>query len=464
MKKIGSVLFMVFALSCGLFLHMDTAKAAVQPVITPMEVVTGSENVASKKYDYPVPAHESTVVPIKVTKPGTLFVRINSSEVVSDIKIGLYTDAAGKYLAGSSYDCSFTADPNEVVVGDMPVSTARTYYLHIAYRYDYTTNEAGKINISPYLVSSADRTLAYNAWSAVPPKYNSRQTYARVNITYNGYIGVAQQNAKGSSVPVALCNSAKGVIVSKSIPANKVHYYPVKKGTYYIRTEGIYDNIVALKYVSTGVFSASRNKVTTVPLLGTTTFDVKFKADKTGLLTLFEHNGASWDVTLLNAKKNPLSPSIWQWGQSKTNATSSFAVKKGSTYYFRLKAGIGSDDRVLSYSISGASASKNTSKKKAVTLKKGKAKSIVILSGDKKTHYFKIKMTKKKKLNMSFTATGHGDFTYDLIKGSKRVAIRRSGTNGPVKSVSKLKKGTYYFRIKLNTKSKSSGKFTLKLK
>ncbi len=466
MKKIGSVLFMVFALSCGLFLHMDTAKAAVQPVITPMEVVTGSENVASKKYDYPVPAHESTVVPIKVTKPGTLFVRINSSEVVSDIKIGLYTDAAGKYLAGSSYDCSFTADPNEVVVGDIPVSTAGTYYLHIAYRYDYTTNEAGTVNISPYLVSSADRTLAYNAWSAVPPKYtfNPRQTYARVNITYNGYIGVAQQNAKGSSVPVALCNSAKGVIVSKSIPANKIHYYPVKKGTYYIRTEGIYDNIVTLKYVSTGVFSASRDNVTTVPLLGTATFDVKFKADKTGLLTLFERTGASWDVTLLNAKKNPLSPSIWQWLGSKTNATSSFAVKKGSTYYFRLKAGIGDDDRVLSYSISGASASKNTSKKKAITLKKGKSKSIVILAGDKKTHYFKIKMTKKKKLNMSFTATGHGDFTYDLIKGSKRVAIRRSSTNGPVKSVSKLKKGTYYFRIKLNTKSKSSGRFTLKLK
>ncbi len=49
MKKIGSVLFMVFALSCGLFLHMDSAKASVQPAITPLEVVTGSENVMAKK-------------------------------------------------------------------------------------------------------------------------------------------------------------------------------------------------------------------------------------------------------------------------------------------------------------------------------------------------------------------------------------------------------------------------------
>lgn len=459
MKKIGSVLFMVFALSCGLFLHMDTAKAAVQPVITPMEVVTGSENVASKKYDYPVPAHESTVVPIKVTKPGTLFVRINSSEVVSDIKIGLYTDAAGKYLAGSSYECSFTADPNEVVVGDMPVSTARTYYLHIAYRYDYTTNEAGKINISPYLVSSADRTLAYNTWSAIPPKYNSRQTYARVNVTYNGFIGVAQQNTKGSSVSVALCNSAKNVLVNKSISANKVYYYPVKKGTYYIKTDGIFDGITTVKYILTGGFSATQNNMLTVPLLGTMTYDVKFKAEKTGLLSLTQFNHTSFYVTLLNSKKKALSPSYFNWGE-----TNNYAVKKGSTYYFRLNASIGNDDRSISYSIAGASAPKNTSKKKAITLKKGKTKNIVLLAGDKKTHYFKIKMTKKKKLNLTFTTAGHGDFTYDLIKGSKRVAIRRSSTNGPVKSVSKLKKGTYYFRIKLNTKSKSSGRFTLKLK
>ncbi len=315
------------------------------------------------------------------------------------------------------------------------------------------------MNISPYLVSSADRTLAYNTWSAIPPKYNSRQTYARVNVTYNGFIGVAQQNTKGSSVSVALCNSAKNVLVNRSISANKVYYYPVKKGTYYIKTDGIFDGITTVKYILTGGFSATQNKMLTVPLLGAMTYDVKFKAEKTGLLSLTQFNHTSFYVTLLNSKKKALSPSYFNWGE-----TNNYAVKKGSTYYFRLNASIGNDDRSISYSIAGASAPKNTSKKKAITLKKGKTKNIVLLAGDKKTHYFKIKMTKKKKLNLTFTTAGHGDFTYDLIKGSKRVAIRRSSTNGPVKSVSKLKKGTYYFRIKLNTKSKSSGRFTLKLK
>lgn len=461
MKKIGSVLFMVFALSCGLFLHMDSAKAAVQTV-TPMEVVTGSENVLAKKYSYPVPAGEArTVVPFKVTKPGVLFVRINGFNGAGSVKLGLYMDAAGKYLAG---DYSFTAAPNEVKVCDMPVSTANTYYLHISYSSSYQKT-AGTINISPYLVSSADRTLAYNKWSAVPPKYPFRQTYtyARVNVTYNGYIGVAQQNTNGSGVSVALCNSTKNVLVNKSISVNKVYYYPVKKGTYYIRTDGVYDGITTLKYVLTGGFSASQNKMLTVPILGTMTYDVKFKAEKTGLLTLTQFNGTSFDITLLSSKKKALSKSSFNWG-----GTSSYAVKKGSTYYFRLNASIGNDDRSISYSIAGASAPKNTSKKKAITLKKGKTKSIVILPGDKKTHYFKIKMKKKKKLNLSFTTAGNGDVIYDLIKGSKRVAIRReldrSGTNGPVKSVYKLSKGTYYFRIKLNTKSKSSGRFTLKLK
>lgn len=457
MKKIGNVLFMVFALTCGLFLYGDSTKAAVQ-TISPVEVVTGSENVAAKNYTYDVPVGGgSTVVPIKVTKPGELFIRVNSSQISAGIKMSLYTDAAGKFPAADSY--YFVADPNEVVTDSIPIGSAKTYYLHIAYVSDYDSYAAGKVNISPFLVSSAERTLKYNTWSAMAPGYNYRQMYAKVSVTSNGYIGVAQQNTKGYNMTVDLCNSAKNVLVSKGIAVNKVYYYPVKKGTYYIRTQGIGDAIATVKYVTTGNFSASQNKQTTVPLLGETTFDVKFKAEKTGLLNLTQYNNTSWYVTLLNSKKTALSNSLWNWG-----GVSSFAVKKGSTYYFRINASIGSDDRTLSYSISGASASKNTSKKKAITLKKGKKKTIVILPGDKKLHYFKIKITKKKKLNLSFTSIGHGSFSYDLIKGGKRVAIIRSGTTGPVKSISKLSKGTYYFRVKLDTKDKSSGKFTLKLK
>ncbi len=459
MKKIGNVLFMVFALTCGLFLYGDSTKAAVQAAISPMEVVTGSENVSAKKYTYPVPAAgEATIVPVKISKPGELFIRVNDSQVASNITISLWKDAEGKFPAAGSYESYFRADPSEVGTGSIPINNAGTYYMMIAYTYS-SADVVGTVSISPYLVSSAERTLKYNTWSAMAPSYNSRQMYAKVNVTSNGYIGVVQQNTKGSSETVALCNSAKNVIASKGIAVNKVYYYPVKKGTYYIRTQGIYDGITTVKYVTTSGFSASQNKMLTVPLMGTMTYDVKFKAEKTGLLTLTQYNNTSFYITLLNSKKKALSLSSFNWGEAN-----SYAVKKGSTYYFRLNASIGSEDRSISYSISGASASKNTSKKKAITLKKGKTKNIVILSGDKKTHYFKIKMTKKKKLNLSFTTAGHGDFSYDLIKGNKRVAIRRSGTNGPVKSVSKLKKGTYYFRIKLNTKSKSSGKFTLKLK
>lgn len=459
MKKACKALLMFFAMACGLFLYADSAKAAT--VITPTEVVTGSENVAARKYKYTVPAitgssNAATIVPIKVSKPGELYIRINSSMLAEDVKLSLWKDAAAKsYPAAGSWDSYFYADPSEVKTGSIPISTAGTYYLRIAY--SYTGKTAGTINISPYLASSADRTLKYNTWSAVAPSYNSRYTYARVNVTYNGYIGIAQQNTTGSNMTVALCNGSKNVVKEKTITPNKTFWYPVKKGTYYLRTKGTYDGISKMKYVLSGGFSASQNRVVTVPLMGSSVFDVKIKAEKTGLLTLRQYYSNSWYCTFLDSKKRAISASLWNWG-----GTNSVAVKKGKTYYFRINASIGDDDRVLAYSISGASAAKNTSKKKATKLKKGKKKTTLIMAGDKKWHYYKFKMTKKKKLNMSFTAEGNGNYTYQLLKGKKSLYVSVDNSKKKMTTYSKLKKGTYYIRIKM--KSKSSGRFTMKLK
>jgi hypothetical protein len=397
-------------------------------------------------------------VPVQVSKAGELYVRVNSSTLAQSVKLSLWKDAAATaYSAASTYDSYFTADPSEVKTGSIPVAEKGTYYLRIEY-----TNAAlvlGSINISVYAVSSENRTMKKGTWSAFAPSYNSRVTYGKVTVASAGYIGIKQTNSDASKLTVSLCDSKKTVLLpyAKYLEANKTAYYPVKKGTYYIKTEGVYNDIARIQYTTKKVFKTSQGKKLTVPILSTTTFDVKIKAEKTGLLTLQQYNNNSWYCTFLNSKKKALSDSLWNWG-----STNSLAVKKGQTYYFRIKASIGNDDRTLSYSIAKAATAKNTSAKKAIQLKKNKSKATLILNGDKKWHYYKIKLTKAQKLNLSYTAAGNGEYLYSLLKGKKSVYVSRDTTKGKFYTYSKLSKGTYYFRVKC--KSKSSGKFTFKLK
>ena len=193
--------------------------------------------------------------------------------------------------------------------------------------------------------------------------------------------------------------------------------------------------------------------------MGSTTFDVRIKAEKTGLLNLSQYYSTSFDVTFLNGKKKPISLSLWNWG-----SVSSVAVQKGKTYYFRIKAGIGNDDRTFSYSISGAKTAKNTSKKKATKLKKGKKKSFIIVSGDKKWHYFKFKLPKKKIPKIYVTTIGNGSYECQILKVKGKMTGRMDSKvkTDKCSTFLKMKKGTHYFRIRA-TKN-SSAKITIKWK
>lgn len=456
MKKACKTLIMFFALTCGLFLYTGTAKAAT--TLVPTQMVNGSENVAARKYTLSVPVRgTSSVYPIQVSTPGELFIRINSSNIANTVKVALWKDANRNYPAASTWNSNFTAEPGEVKTDSMPVSTAGTYYLEV--KYDWYGEAAGTINVSPYMVSSADRTMAANTWSAFAPEYNSRKTYARVNVTGNGYIGIAQQNSGAKNVTVALCNGSKNEIVSRSLSANKTYYYPVKKGTYYLRTEGTYDDITKIRYSLRGDFTATQGRMTTVSIMDSSTFDVRFKAEKTGLLNLRQYNSTSFFVTLLNSKKSPLSNSDFNWGR-----TTSFAVQKGKTYYFRINASNGNDDRTFSYSISGAKTAKNTSKKKATKLKKGKKKSFVIVPGDKKWHYFKFKLPKRKIPKIYVTSIGSGKYECQIlkVKGTLTGTMDSNVRTTKYTTFLKMKKGTHYFRIRAT--KKSSAKITIKWK
>ena len=458
MKKVLKTMMLLFAVTIGtLIVTGVSGKAAT---ITPVSIVTGGENVNANTNSFVIPANnkQSNVVSVAVPSAGTVYFNVLSSMLTDNVKLSLWKDKECKYPAASSYESEGSVSPNEVKTIAMPVLTAGTYYLKMNYSYYNSDSAKGSITMSTSFISRADRDLAANVNTVIPPKYNSTVTYVKVTVPVNGYIGITQANTKGNSITLELCNANKTIVASRGCDANAVYYYPVAKGTYYIKTTGIYDGITYLKYTTTTGFSASAGRTFNLNVLDTCTFDVKIKANKTGLMSLSALNYASFYATLLDSKKRPLTQEMWNW-----HDTNSMGVQKNKVYYIRIKASIGSDTRSFVYSIAGAKTAKNTSKKKAIKLKKNKKVSQIILSGDKKARYYKFKLTKKKKLNISFTNVGTGQFKYSLLNSKgKRLYVSNDTSAKKLKTYSKIPKGTYYIKIKMQ--NKSTGRFTFKLK
>lgn len=467
MKNLSKKMYILFIMIVSISVLGNVKQAnAAEAAITPAVITTGSEDVTTfANHTYTVPAKltsaekdtAKTVVPITVANKGALYISVNSSQVVNDIKISLWSDANCIYTVGnSSY---FTADPNAAASKRFEINTPGTYYMSIEYLSYSQKNVAGSVNLTPYFISRADTSLAANTWIALAPKENNIYRYLTVNIAKAGYIGITQTNTTSTNMTVALCkDTTASSIVSKNITTNYTNWYPVEAGTYYIKTEGAYNARGAIKWEFATNFTAKRNTPFTINPLGEAVFDVKIKAEKTGLLTLSIDGSESAYITFLNSKKKALSKALWNWG-----STSSIAVQKGKTYYIRVNASIGDDARNMTYTIDGASTKKNTSKKKATTLKAKKTNKSIILAGDTKWHYFKFKLTKSKKLNMTFKVEGNGNFKYEVLKSSKKIYTSRNSSKGTLTTSSKLSKGTYYLRIKMADK-KSSGRITLKLK
>jgi hypothetical protein len=190
----------------------------------------------------------------------------------------------------------------------------------------------------------------------------------------------------------------------------------------------------------------------------TEAFYLKWVAPATGLVTFSDTVGASYYGTLLNTSMQPVSDRGFIW-----SGTLSVAVKKGTTYYLKLEPTISDDTRQIGISVTNYKASNNKTQKKAVTLKKNKANTSVIVAGDTKYHWYKIKLTKKKVLNVTISAAGNGKYACVLVNSKGKQVTSFSGYNGKYKTYSKIKKGTYYLKVK-NGSATSSGKYTIKYK
>ena len=220
---------------------------------------------------------------------------------------------------------------------------------------------------------------------------------------------------------------------------------------------------------------------------------IKFKPSVTGTVTLkFDcsssyYNNSKGYVTFCNKNKKTIGQKneIWRNDYAgKIYNTTTYGVKKNTTYYFAVQCNAGTKITATVKAIKDSSAS---SKSKAKTLSKGKKVTGVIAYGDSKADWYKIKLTKSAKLNLYYLANTNGTNEKNGFKitfynkdgkvfsgknnGKKVSAISKvtrlypedgwyiSLANGGTKF--DLPSGTYYIKVERMSKA-SSGSYTLK--
>lgn len=211
------------------------------------------------------------------------------------------------------------------------------------------------------------------------------------------------------------------------------------------------------------------NKPITVELDEAQTYYFKFKAVKNGYLRVQTYNYYGYTygtATLCNSKKKAIS--------SATNLKydPTFGVKKGRTYYIKVVPAENQDVAHTLTVVNKAIREKSGKKKsKAVLLKKNKKQQGTITAGEKRTDWYKFRVTKKKKDHeLAIEGATNHKIKLVIYKGNKRLRLvggqpvlnaRGNYHSSMTISGKNWTKGTYYVKVYRGT-SKSSGWYSLK--
>lgn len=140
---------------------------------------------------------------------------------------------------------------------------------------------------------------------------------------------------------------------------------------------------------------------------------IKFKANVTGYITLKFKNASKvtssplGGVRICKSSKQPIGKfEVWTTGYSESPFfTRTYGVKKGQTYLFEVFSNAGVKISATVKSVKKVNATKRT---KAKEIKKGKTMTGVIIAGDKKVDWYKIKLKNSKKIKITCKAKTNG--------------------------------------------------------
>lgn len=177
----------------------------------------------------------------------------------------------------------------------------------------------------------------------------------------------------------------------------------------------------------------------------------KFKAKSTGYIKVSK-DGYNAKIALTNSKKKALT-------KYTTGKTVYYGVKKGTTYYVKIKAYSNPDGGYVLKVTNSAIKEKSGSKKsKATTMAYKKYKNGTIIAGSSQSDYYKFKVPKKKRVKIVLKGRTNEKINVKVYKGKKSIGssnLYSSNSGLTLKSSGKLTPGTYYVKVSRGTKYSS---------
>ena len=253
-------------------------------------------------------------------------------------------------------------------------------------------------------------------------------------------------------------SSSRGTTTSWTIKVPAAGYYYMGVFSYsYSGTDMSVVGSVAAAYVNGTDRTIYNKKQIAVGQKDAQTNYFKFKAVRNGYLKVQSSEGYD-KVTLCNSKKKALSNAV------STNYSPTFGVKKGKTYYVKVAAGYNSDG-AYALKVTNSTISEKSGKKKsrAVLLKKKRTKKGTIVAGEKRTDWYKFRVTKRKTVRITMKGATNDELKVAVYKGGRNIGrgtLYESRGGVKLKSLGKLSKGTYYIKVYRGNK-KSSGWYSL---
>jgi len=278
----------------------------------------------------------------------------------------------------------------------------------------------------------------------------------------------AQMNNRISSYGYSTQGDTRSIICN--IPKDGSYYIGVKPSTSIPERQYYAVALIACSY--SGQDRAIKNKERLVigQKDGGTVNYVKYKATQTGYLkTSTDTSSKMVKITLCDKSKKSLS------GESLASEEPTYGVKKGKTYWIKLKNPWSSSAGYYTFTLNNGKVKESKagkSQKKAVTIKKNKNIKGWIEAGKKEgkqADWYKFNLTGKKSVKI-YMKGGTNDKINVTVYEKIGSRTRKIGTrtvnnnfNNIIPSRGKWSKGTYWIKISRGT-AKSSGYYTLKWK
>jgi len=342
--------------------------------------------------------------------------------------------------------------------------------------------------------NAEDYTL--KSGKSVTGSYNEADyNYYKIKPSKNGYLAITSKTSNGSVLQMDICNENKEVIASDIKIKNKgTVFHKAKKGsTYYLRIKGKQGITYSISYkvntIDTLEYAKKYNYIFTNASFYNqdNAITLKIKANKSGILNFMCNCNDKVIVKYLDSSKKVISMS----SILEKNSLTGIGVQSGKTYYIKMWkpdssiAGTTSINN-MKYQIEKISLSNHSSRSKAKELSKDKYVNTLVPAGKTTTTWYKIKMTKKKKLSITIEShmmQNNGQCLQLYICNSKGKKLNSNSIiiDNEISVKYKNKKyimtypkktfsttvafpvGTYYLKVESKTKT-SSGSYQIKWK